>query len=411
MKELDFETKLLHPDISNTHGATITPIYQNTAFEHQSAESIEDLFNNRTMGYCYTRLTNPTVDAFERRMAKLENGLTAIATASGMAAIYNSIVNLVGAGDEIVASPSLYGGTIDMFTDLEGLGMVVKYAKGTSTGDFAEAVTDNTKIVFAETVGNPRLDVVDIETLAEIAHEHKAVLIIDNTVATPYLCNPLDLGADIVIHSTSKYINGTSNAIGGVIICGKNAVYSAEKFPLLKDFTKFGAMAFPAKMRNTVHQHVGATMAPQTAFLNSIGLDTLAVRVEKACNNALGLAKFLQSYESVKVNYLALNEYSALAKKLLKGYYGAIITIRVGSKEKAFKLLNSLKLPMILSNIGDTKTLVIHPASTISLHSTEEQKVNAGVYDDLIRISVGIESVEDLKEDFKNAINVAGLGE
>lgn len=407
----EFETILLHPGIENPNGATITPIYQNTAFEHESAKSLADLFANRKGGYCYSRLANPTVDSFERRMNVLENGLASVSAASGMAALYLCFVNILSAGDEIVTSPSLYGGTIDMFTDLEGLGIKVKYAEASSADAIAATVTDDTKIVFAETIGNPRLDVIDIEALAEIAHSHGAALIIDNTVATPFLCHPLDRGADIVVHSTSKYINGMSDAIGGIIICSKKTVWNAEKFPLLKDYAKLGAMAFPAKLRKTVHQHAGPAMAPMTAYLNNIGLDTLALRMERACDNALELAEYLSSFEGLTVNYPAMNEFKTQADKTLNGRYGAIITVRTGSKERAFRLLDSLKLPLQLSNIGDTKTLVIHPASTIALYSTEQQKQAAGVFDDLIRISVGIESVLDLKADFANAINIMESGD
>ena len=407
MGEFTFNTLLLHPNIENDSGATTTPIYQSSAFKHQSAESIESLFNNKSMGYCYTRITNPTINAFEKRVTLLENGIAGIAAASGMAAIFNTIVNVLVSGDELVSSPTLYGGTIDMFKDLAGFGITVKYAKTNTSEDFKAVVSEKTKLIFAETIGNPRLDVTDITALAKIAHEVGAILVIDNTVATPMLCKPLELGADIVIHSTSKYINGSSTAIGGIIVCGKKIGYDLSKFPSLAEYAKFGAMAFAAKLRGTIHQHVGATMAPQTAFLNNIGIETLALRMKCACNNAMKLAEFLNTYDDIKVIYLGLadNEYHELATKVLDGLYGAIITIRVGSKERAFKLINSLKIPMVVSNIGDTKTLVIHPASTISLNSTEQQKIDAGVFDDLIRISVGIEDADDLIKDFKNAID------
>lgn len=411
--DYSFDTLLLHPEIENADGATVTPIYQTSAFEHKSAEGLERLFANKQAGYCYTRLTNPTVDAFEKRITLIEGGLTSIATASGMAAIFNSIINVLKSGDEIAASPSLYGGTIDLFEDLKSFGISVNYAKDNSPKALEAVVGERTRAIFAETIGNPRLDVADIRSLSELAHKNGILLFVDNTVATAFLCRPLTLGADIVINSTSKYINGSSTAIGGVITVSKQIKISAEKYPLLKDYVKFGPMAYPAKIRATVHQHIGSAMAPQTAFLNSIGIETLSLRVERACSNAYRLAEYIASFKGVTVNYPGLeeSEYHAQAAEMLGGKYGAVLTLRVGSKEKAFKLINTLKIPKTVSNIGDTKTLIIHPASTIALNSTSEQRKSAGVFDDLVRISVGIECIDDLIKDFKNAFDEIGIKE
>lgn len=405
MEEYSFDTLLLHPNIKNDSGATVTPIYQTSAFEHESAESIADLFSNKKPGYCYTRLTNPTVDAFEKRITLLEKGSSSVATSSGMAAIYNSIVNILQSGDEILASPSLYGGTIDLFEDIKSFGIDVKYAEDNGVSSFEKLIGEKTKILFAETIGNPKLDVTDIKALSTLAHNNGCLLFIDNTVATPLLCNPLTLGADIVINSTSKYINGSSTAIGGIITVSKNIKIDLNRFPLLKDYSKFGPFAYTAKIRATVHQHIGSAMAPQTAFLNSIGIETLSLRVERACSNALSLATYLSKLDGLTVNYPGLesSSYHILAKEMFGDKYGAILTVRVGSKQKAFDFINHLKIPKIVSNIGDTKTLVIHPASTIALHSSDSQKSAAGVYDDLIRISVGIEDINDLILDFKSA--------
>lgn len=405
MEKYSFDTILLHPNISNDSGATVTPVYQTSAFEHESAESIADLFSNKKPGYCYTRLTNPTVDAFEKRITLLEHGSSSIATSSGMAAIYNSLVNVLQSGDGILASPSLYGGTIDLFEDIKAFGIDVKYADDNRVSSFKKIIDENTKVIFAETIGNPKLDVTDIKALSEFAHTNGCLLFIDNTVATPLLCNPLTLGADIVINSTSKYINGSSTAIGGIITVSKNIKADFDRFPLLKPYSKFGVFAYTAKIRATVHQHIGSAMAPQTAFLNSIGIETLSLRTRSACSNALELAKYLSKLDGLTVNYPGLesSSYHNLAKQMFGDKFGAILTVRVGSKQKAFYFINHLKIPKIVSNIGDTKTLVIHPASTIALHSTDSQKRAAGVYDDLIRISVGIEDINDLISDFKSA--------
>ena len=252
----------------------------------------------------------------------------------------------------------------------------------------------------------PKLDVVDIKALSELAHSHRLPLLIDNTVATAYLVTPLTLGADIVINSTSKYINGNSDAISGVITDSGNFKWDAERYPLLQQYKMFGKFAYIAKLRNGLFRNTGACIAPQTAFYNMLGMETLGLRMERCCHNALALAQFLESQEGVKVNYPGLESspWHDIADEQLHGGYGAIITIRVGSKEKAFAVMNKLTIPQIVSNIGDTKTLIVHPESTLNAHSTEQEKLDANVYDDMIRISVGIEDVEDLIEDFRKAL-------
>jgi O-acetylhomoserine (thiol)-lyase len=267
-------------------------------------------------------------------------------------------------------------------------------------------MNDRTRLVFAETIGNPRLDVTDVEHLAELAHKAGVPLIIDNTTATAYLFQPLKHGADIVVNSSSKYINGSSNSISGVLTDSGKFKWNKEKYPGLADYVKFGPMAYIAKMRNGLFRNTGACLAPQNAFLNQIGMETLGLRMERQCGNAFALAQWLEeTYPDVEVNYPGLKSsaWHEIAEKQFANGFGAIVTIRVGSRERAFGLIDALEIPYTLSNIGDTKTLVIHPASTISLHSTEKQREDAGVFDDLIRISVGIEDIEDLKEDFANA--------
>jgi O-acetylhomoserine (thiol)-lyase len=407
-----FNTALLHGDFRGdaATGATLTPVYQSSAFEHKTAEELEKIFHNQAPGYSYTRIANPTIDAFEKRMTALEGGAASVACASGMAALYNAFCNILQAGDEIVSSASLYGGSIDLFRDLESFGITTRYVENNNWDEFQAATNEHTRLYFAETIGNPRLDVTDIKTLSELAHKNGVPLIMDNTVATAYLVRPLSLGADVVVNSTSKYINANSSAISGVITDGGKFKWDAEKYPGIKAFKKFGPFAYTAKLRNGLFRNTGACLSPQNAFYNSIGMETLGIRMERICSNAKKLAEFFSSeYKDITVNYPGLksSRWHDIATAQFGGNAGGIITIRTGSKAKAFAIINALKLPLIVSNIGDTKTLVIHPESTLNVHSTEEEKKTAGVFDDLIRISVGIEDIEDLIEDFRQAIKTA----
>ena len=402
-----FNTSLLHAGVQKeANGSTLPPVYQTRAFEQTSPTDLEKIFENKAPGFCYTRVGNPTVTAFENRITKLEGGIASIACASGMAALMNAFLNILRSGNEIVSSASLYGGTIDLFTDLEAFGITTRYVENNNWEQIEGAINEHTRLVFAETIGNPCLDVTDIEKLAEIAHAHELPLIVDNTTSTPYLIQVLKHGADIVVNSSSKYINGSSNSISGVLTDGGKFKWKKEKYPGLADYLKFGPMAFIAKLRNGLFRNTGACLAPVNAYLNVIGLETLGLRMERQCNNAAALAKWIEeTYPDVTVNYPGLESspWHVIAKKQFENGYGAILTLRVGSKKQAFDFIDSLNIAYTLSNIGDTKTLVIHPGSTISLHSTEKQKEDAGVFEDLIRVSVGIEDIEDLKEDFAQA--------
>ncbi len=405
---MKFNTRLLHEGVvRETNGATLPPIYQSSAFDQESAEDLAGIFENKKMGYCYTRVANPTITAFENRITKLEGGIGSVACSSGMAALSNALLNILQAGDEIISSASLYGGTIDLFRDIEAFGIKTNYVRNNDWEQIEAAFNEHTKVVFAETIGNPCLDVTDIKKLAEIAHSHGVPLIIDNTTATPYLIRAIEHGADIVVNSSSKYINGSSNSISGVLTDSGHFKWTKEKYPVLGDYVKFGPMAYIAKMRSGLYRNMGTCLSPFNAYLNVIGLETLGLRMDRQCSNAYTLARWLEeTYPDITVNYPGLESspWHEIAKGQLKNGYGAILTIRVGSKERAFEVMNKLSIPYILSNIGDTKTLVVHPASTISLHSTEKELEDAGVYDDLIRISVGIEDVDDLIDDFRNAI-------
>lgn len=410
---MGFNTELLHGTKTGdpVTGATLTPVYQSSAFFQPSAEQHEKLFHNKANGFSYTRIDNPTIAAFEERMTVLEKGVASVACASGMAALSNALLNIVGAGDEIVTSNSLYGGTIDLFHDLEAFGITTRFVDASNLSNVEAAINEKTRVIFAETIGNPKLDVTDIPELAKLAHEHGIPLIIDNTVATPFLVRPIQQGADIVINSTSKYVNGNSSAISGVITDSGKFKWDTEKYPGMKTYAKFGPFAYTAKLRNGLFRNIGACMAPQTAFYNLTGMETLGLRMERACDNAMLLAATLDLLPGVTVNYPGLpsSPWYGTATRMLDGKYGAILTVRVGSKEKAFSVMNALKIPMIVSNIGDTKTLIVHPESTLSAHSTEQEKKDAAVYDDMIRISVGIEDVDDLIQDFEEALSGAGV--
>lgn len=406
---MKFHTAVLHAGKTELekYGATLPPVYQSSAFEQQSAESLAGIFENKAPGYCYTRVANPTVTAFEMRITKLEGGIASVACASGMAAITNAFLNILQSGDEIVTSASLYGGTIDLFRNLGAFGIQTIFVENNNWEAFEGAIGEHTKLIFAETIGNPGLDVTDIERLAELAHSHGLPLIVDNTTATSYLIRPLELGADIVINSSSKYINGNSSAISGILTDSGHFKWTREKYPVLGEYLKYGPMAYISRMRATVFRNFGACLSPQNAFLNLMGLETLALRMEHQCENALGLAVWIREhYPELSVNFPGLegSPWHEIARKQLENGYGAILTLRAGSKERAFTFIDNLKLALQVSNIGDTKTLVIHPASTISLHSTQKQKEEAGIYNDLIRVSVGIEDLEDLIGDFQQAI-------
>lgn len=407
---MKFNTKLIRGNHKlDETGATNTPLYFSNAYAHESAEDIENIFRGRKMGYVYSRIGNPTVTSFERRMASIEGGLLATATASGMTAIYLSIMNIVQSGDEIIASTGLYGGTYTLLRNLRPLGINVKFLDNLNEENLNNAITDKTKIVFAETIGNPKLDILDIDTVSKVCRENNIIFMVDSTITTPYLINPIQHGVDVVIHSTSKYINGTSNSIGGVIVDGGSNKYKHDKFSNLKPYAqKFGKMAFTAKLKDTVGKDIGACMSPLNAFLNLTGIETLALRMREHCKNALEIAKYLSTNDKVvSVNYpnLENSKYYEMSQKYYKDGASGIVTFRLGSKEKAFEFINNLKLILNLPNIGDTKTLIIHPASSICLDNTEEERLEMGVYDDLLRLSVGIEDAEDLIEDIENALN------
>lgn len=405
---MGINTDLLHPgsDTSYAYGATLPPISQVNAFIYESSQDIERVFENKAPGYAYTRSANPTVSALESRINELEGGIGAAACASGMAAVSLALMNILSAGDEVIAASGLYGGTLDLFRDLEAFGIHVVYTRRADPESLEGLITDKTRAVFAEVIENPGLYVLDIKKTADFLHERKIPLVVDSTLATPLLVKPIEYGADIVVHSTSKYINGSSNSIGGIIVDGGKFSWDTARYPGFSEWKKYGPFAYISKLRNTVWRNIGGCMSPMNAYLSVIGLETLGLRMERCCENANALAQALCEEEGIQVNYplLADEEQRELVRTQMNGYGGAILTIRTGSKEQAFDLIHSLKYAAIASNIGDVRTLVIHPGSTLYVHSDEKEKEAAGVYPGTIRVSVGLEDACDLIDDFRSAV-------
>lgn len=406
---MKFNTALLHSNVNGDErtGATLIPIYQSSAFGHKSAEQIEKIFHNQAPGFAYSRISNPTVASFENRITYLEEGIGSVATASGMAAITAVFMNILQSGDEIVSKSSVFGGTLDLYKDLENFGIKTRFIESITKENLDAVVNEKTKAVFAETIGNPKLDVTDIRKSADLIHSYDLPFILDNTTATAYLVKGINHGADIVINSSSKYINGSSNSISGIITDSGNFRWSAEKYPSMKEYIRFGKMAFIAKLRNDTARNIGCCLSPMNAYFNALGLETLSLRMERHCQNARKLAEILEGRDGVRsVNYplLKSSPYADTAQRQFGGKGGGIFTMRLYTKERAFAFINCLKYAVNITNVGDTKTLVIHPASTIYAHSNEDEQKEAGVYDDLIRISVGIEDIDDLTEDFEKAL-------
>ena len=399
-----FTTRLLHeafaPDAAT--GATTQPLYQTSAFYQPTAEEMARVFAGRKPGFVYTRVNNPTMARFEQRVNAREGGVGAVACASGMAAVSHAVLNILSQGDEILASGGLYGGTSSLFRDFASYGIGVRYAAGDRGGGLRAALT---QLLYIETIGNPQLDVIDIAALAELAHAHGVPLFVDNTVTTPYLCQPLALGADVVIHSTSKALNGNGNSIGGIVVSGGKFRWDAARFPKLGEYP-FGPMSYLLRQRLRMVTDYGGCMAPFNPYLTGIVLDTLRLRLVGITSSAFALAAFFAA-RGERVNYPGLPEHPshALAARQFGGRYGAMLTLRLGTRERAFRFIDALHYALNVSNIGDARTLVIHPASTIFLHASEEEKANAGVTDDLVRINVGLEDIEDLQEDFAQALD------
>ncbi len=405
------ETKLIHggfgPD--DKTGATAMPIVQSTAFAYRSAEDIEAVFAGREAGFLYSRIANPTVSAFEARITALEDGLGAIAVSSGMAAVSSLVLALAGSGDEIVAGSSLFGGTYSLFRHtLSRYGIGVRFVHPRNPAAFRDAIGDATRLVFVETIGNPKLDVPDIAAIAAVTRERGVPLVVDSTVTTPLLVQPKRLGADLIVHSTSKFINGHGNAIGGIIIDAGTFDWSSPRFPHLAPFrARVGQFALLAALRNRICRDFGCCLAPFNAFLLNMGIETLGVRMERHCSNAARVAAFLATHPKVaETGYPGLDTHPDhdLANRQFGGRYGALVSIRLGTREPCFRFINSLRLAKNLANLGDTRTLVMHPASTICRDLNATERLAMGVTDDLVRLAVGIEDPADILDDIERGL-------
>jgi len=418
-----FETLQLHagqetPD--PTTGARAVPIYQTTSYVFENCAQAENRFNLSEGGNIYTRIMNPTNDVFEKRIAALEGGVGALALASGAAAVTYAILNIAHSGDHIVSSQAIYGGTYNLFAHtLPEFGITTTFIDSDDVSNFEKAIQSNTKAIFIESLGNPNSNVIDIEKVAEIAHKHKIPLIVDNTFATPYLLRPIEYGADIVVHSATKFIGGHGTTIGGVVIdSGKFDWEASGKFPSLTEpnpsyhgvrFTQaVGALAYIIKLRTTLLRDTGSSLSPFHSFLFLQGLETLSLRVERHVYNALKVVEFLSKHPKVeKVNHPALedNPYHELYKKYFPKGAGSIFTFEIkGDANTAKQFIDKLQIFSLLANVADVKSLVIHPASTTHSQMTAEELLASGIKPNTIRLSIGTEHIDDILEDLAQAL-------
>lgn len=406
-------------DRGKSQNTIAVPIYQNTAYQFENTEAAAETFSLQRAGYIYTRLNNPTNDILENRLASIEGGIGAVSFASGTSAIATTLLTLLKSGDHIVASSSLYGGTYNMFNvTLPRYGITATFVNPDNVEEFQDAIQENTKVIFAEALGNPRLDVIDLEAIAEVAHKNGVPFILDNTVLTPALSNPFEYGVDIVIYSLTKYIGGQGNSLGGIVIDKGTFDWTNGKFPEFTTPCKgyhglvyseaVGALAFLVKLRVEGLRDLGGAISPFNSFQILQGLETLDIRMKKHSENALAIAQWLEKQEEVAwVNYpkLESSKYKSLADKYLKGGASGIVCLGLkAGYEGAKKFSDATKIFSIVANIGDSKSILIHPASTTHQQLTEEQQQTTGVTRDLIRLSIGLEDIEDLKADVKQAL-------
>lgn len=424
MSEYRIDTKCIQEGYQPGNGEPrVMPIVQSTTYKYDSSQAMGDLFDLKADGFFYTRLANPTLDAVEKKIAALEGGVGAMLTSSGQAASLISMLNICHAGSHVVASSAIYGGTFNLiYKTMQEMGIESTFvAPGCSREELEAAFRPNTRCVFAETLSNPSLVVTDIEMFAEEAHAHGVPLIVDNTFPTPINCRPFEFGADIVTHSTTKYMDGHAVQLGGVIVDSGKFDWNNGKFPMLTQpdesyhgivYTeKFGNAAYIVKARTHLMRDLGAQASPQNAFLLNLGLETLALRMERHCSNAMKVAKFLENHEKVSwVNYPGLESspYHALAQKYMPNGTCGVVSFGVkGGREAATRFMDSLKMASIVTHVADLRTCVLHPASTTHRQMTDEQLAEAGVTPDLIRFSVGIENPEDIIEDVAQALEKA----
>lgn len=421
-KNLKFDTKLLHAG-SNPKEQKMSinvPIYPSTAFDFGDVQRGADLFDLKCAGDIYTRLSNPTNNILEARLASLEGGVGALSLSSGMAAITAAILNIVQSGENVVTASNLYGGTFNLFNHtFKKLGINVKFAQGEEPEDFEKLIDNKTKCIYMELLSNPALNIIDIEKLAQIAHNNNIPLIVDNTIPTPYLCKPIEWGADIIIHSTTKYISGHGNAMGGAIIdSGKFDWKNSGKFPELTEpdesyhgiiYTEaFNNMAYIVKARVQQLRDMGACPSPFNSYLTLIGLETLSLRMERHSNSALKIAEYLEQHPLISwVNYpmLKSSKYHTLAQKYTPKGCSSIIGFGIkGGAVAGEKFINNLQIPIHTTNIGDSRSIITYPALTTHRQLNKEEKIACGVTDDFMRLSVGLEDIADLIEDINQAL-------
>lgn len=416
------ETKCLHSGYTPENGGPgVMPIYQSTTFRFNSTDEIAAVFDDPTKAHIYSRFTNPTVDCVEKKLADLEHGIAAMCTTSGQAASLLSVLNLANSGDRILSTSAIYGGTVNLFAvTLKKFGIEVDFVDvDASENDIENMIKPNTKAIFGETLSNPSLQVLDIEKFSKIAHKNNIPLIVDNTFATPILCKPIDFGADIVIHSTTKYLDGHALQVGGVIIDSGKFNYNSEKF---KDFctpdesyhgviyTKdYPNAPYITKARMQLMRDIGCYPSGMSGFLLNIGIETLALRMERYCENGLKLAQFFESSDKVEdVSYpnLKSNKYYSLAQKYLPNGTSGVMSITIkGGRQKAIEFMDKLKLASKEVHVADIRTCVLHPASATHRQLTDEQLVNCGINPAMVRVSAGLENIEDIIEDFRQALN------
>lgn len=426
-RKLGFSTLQIHggQSVDKTTGSRAVPIYQTTSYCFDSVQHGADLFALKTPGHIYSRISNPTVSVFEERMALLEGGVGAVAFSSGMGAINAAILNILQAGDEIVAAPTIYGGTFNLLANmLPKLGIITHFVDPDDPESFRQAINDKTRLIYAETIGNPGINIIDIEKIAEVAHEAKIPFMLDNTFGTPYLVKVFDHGVDIVVHSATKFIGGHGTTLGGVVVdSGKFDWIGSGKFPCLTEpdtsyhglnYAKdVGSAAYITKLLAQFLRDTGACLSAQSAFQLLIGLETLSLRIEKHVFNTKKITEFLNNHPQVAwVNYPGLegNKYHELSKKYLPKGPGSIFTFGIkGGLEAGIKFIESLQIFSHLANVADAKSLVIHPSSTTHAQLNEEEQKLAGVTPDMIRVSVGIEDIDDLLWDLNQALEKASV--
>lgn len=426
MPNYKIETKCIQEGYQPKNGeARVLPIYQSTTYKYDSSEHLGDLFDLKAPGHMYSRISNPTVDAVEKKIAALEGGTGAVLCSSGQTANLLAILNITSAGQNIISMSSIYGGTVNLFAvSLKRLGIEVRFVTPEMTDEqIAERIDENTRLFFGETIANPALVVFDIERYAKLAHAHGLPLFIDNTFATPVLCRPFEHGADVVIHSTTKYMDGHAQVVGGVVVDGGRFDWTrGNKYPELTtpDASYHGVVytesfgiehAYYTKLRVQLIRDFGTPMAPFSAYVLNLGLETLALRMERHCENAMKVARYLASNDKVSwVNYPLLEDNSQydLAKKYLPNGACGVISFGVrGGRTAAMKFMDSLKLAAIVVHVADARTSVLHPASTTHRQLTDEQLIDAGITPDLVRLSVGIENVEDILADIEQALELS----